>query len=1059
MSKVRRRAFMGSRRRLRRAPAVMVGIGIVCLLLTVAFPACAEKDGAASKAPIDGPRHVVMDLSQLTRVGAGQQDRGKSSAPEAHSLDEAESEIGYGVRASDGRTTRSPIWRTVRAEGFEGAFPADWQIFTAGGAADAYWDDASGGRVHSGSWSGYCADGGSAGAPPPGPYAANMNAWMVYGPFTLHDATDAELEFWHWTLTESGFDDFSAYVSIDGSNWYGYGWSGDQGGWKNYTLDLSNVHTLGNVCGQRQVWIAFNFTSDSSVQYEGTYIDDIVLRKEGKNWTVAVYLAADNTLGGSPALTDIDEMEAAMVSSMSDCNVIVLYDDVTSPDTTLFWIQPDATEGSYASYVYDQTCWNIPAGWAFTYPATCQEGFPSGGGTTVEHDMGSQSTLTSFYDWVLRNFCSDQYALILWNHGGGWEPKNISSVAAVDIVTQFETGAVWERKFWPTTEPLLKKDGLLDRSALPTDDRGVCWDDTSGTYLSIKQVANAIENSTRSWADIVGFDACLMQMLEVAYELASTPSVAADFIVASEESEWGNGWAYHQILAGISSSTSSLGLATTWGTTRTAERFAAGGLDTISTVDAWAVPDLADAVSALATRLSNILSSSTSYHRILFSKLIGLCFASNEFLDLGNFCAWLSSWFWGLGDATTGNLADAVLAEIGSTVIATSNGTGYGAASGVSVYMPDYHDIAWGATHGNYTGANFAFCNDHSWDEFINAWLATDYADPYESNNTPATAYNRGTFRPNVTYLCSEADFDDSTADWYRFTLPYPCHLTVWAWCTERNSDTVIYLYDSLANAQADNWFASDDDGIYYQLGMNNMGSYYSSSSALPAGTFYVKVVPCGSYMTNADYQLWISSSVADTPAAFRVDALGGLFADGTVYGNSFASGNADIAEWVNVCEPVEPGDVLELDPAVPGAYRKSRGSCSPYVAGVVSTAPGVILGSAATDPSSLITGPPLTTTPYSLPTGHPSPLITGPPPPTTHYPLPTESALLALLGIVPVKACDEGGPIEPGDLLVTASRSGYLRREDPGECAYVVGKALEALSRDEGLILVLLTR
>jgi len=219
------------------------------------------------------------------------------------------------------------------------------------------------------------------------------------------------------------------------------------------------------------------------------------------------------------------------------------------------------------------------------------------------------------------------------------------------------------------------------------------------------------------------------------------------------------------------------------------------------------------------------------------------------------------------------------------------------------------------------------------------------------------------------------------------------------------------------------------------------------------------------------DNGVWPSPS--STAAVFRVDVAGDLLADGSFSGDGFVVGCADIAEWVTVSEPVEPGDVLELDPTVPGAYRKPRSSCSSYVAGVVSTTPGVILGSPATDHPSLITGfpspvtdrssritgPPLTTTPYSLPTGHPSPRITGPPPPTTHHTLPTESALLALVGIVPVHACDEGGPIRPGDLLVTASRPGYVRKGDPEECAFIVGKALEPLIESEGLILVLLMR
>lgn len=124
------------------------------------------------------------------------------------------------------------------------------------------------------------------------------------------------------------------------------------------------------------------------------------------------------------------------------------------------------------------------------------------------------------------------------------------------------------------------------------------------------------------------------------------------------------------------------------------------------------------------------------------------------------------------------------------------------------------------------------------------------------------------------------------------------------------------------------------------------------------------------------------------------------------------------MAQWVTVSESVEPRKSLEPDPADPGQYRKACGRWSPCVAGAVSSEPRVALSS-----------------------------------------LPPDSAFRALIGIVLVKACDEGGPIQAGDLLVTASRSGYVRQCEPGECAFIVGKAMRWLVGSEGLILALLTR
>jgi hypothetical protein len=142
---------------------------------------------------------------------------------------------------------------------------------------------------------------------------------------------------------------------------------------------------------------------------------------------------------------------------------------------------------------------------------------------------------------------------------------------------------------------------------------------------------------------------------------------------------------------------------------------------------------------------------------------------------------------------------------------------------------------------------------------------------------------------------------------------------------------------------------------------------------------------------------------------------------DASFYGPAFNLGAADIAEWVQVAGPVEAGDVLELDPSLAQSYREAQTPCSDLVAGVVSTQPGVTLGASTVGP---------------------------------------QQALLALSGIVPVKVTNEGGPIQPGDLLVSSSTPGYAMRwagPDPCPCA-LVGKALESMTDERGVISVLLT-
>ena len=147
----------------------------------------------------------------------------------------------------------------------------------------------------------------------------------------------------------------------------------------------------------------------------------------------------------------------------------------------------------------------------------------------------------------------------------------------------------------------------------------------------------------------------------------------------------------------------------------------------------------------------------------------------------------------------------------------------------------------------------------------------------------------------------------------------------------------------------------------------------------------------------------------------FRVErSTGNVFTDGM-----FVPSGADMAERINVSEPVEPGDVVELDPANPWHYRKAR-SASKLVAGVITTKPGFTLGNNPQEMES------------------------------------DTRPMLALMGRVPVKATTENGAIRPGDLLTISSKPGYAMRCAKTKECVIIGKALEGFEKGEGLILIL---
>ncbi len=156
----------------------------------------------------------------------------------------------------------------------------------------------------------------------------------------------------------------------------------------------------------------------------------------------------------------------------------------------------------------------------------------------------------------------------------------------------------------------------------------------------------------------------------------------------------------------------------------------------------------------------------------------------------------------------------------------------------------------------------------------------------------------------------------------------------------------------------------------------------------------------------------------------FKVRADGNVYCDG-----SFTGGGADVAERVDATETLEPGDLVAIDPASPGKFRRSRARASTLVVGVVSTNPGLLMGN---DPSDWAADAARN----------------------------ARRPALALAGRVPIKVCDENGPIGTGDLLVSSSRPGTAMRAGPGgaQPGTVVGKALEPFAGGEGRVDALLT-
>ena len=113
-----------------------------------------------------------------------------------------------------------------------------------------------------------------------------------------------------------------------------------------------------------------------------------------------------------------------------------------------------------------------------------------------ELDMGNGDTLRDFMIWATTEYPAQKKILVIWNHGSGWEKV--------------------------------------------AEDRE--------SYLTVPEIRTSIEQYREQTGDskltMIGFDACLMGMFEIAYELKDQ----AEMIHGSEAYEPLEGWTYNHLL-------------------------------------------------------------------------------------------------------------------------------------------------------------------------------------------------------------------------------------------------------------------------------------------------------------------------------------------------------------------------------------------------------------------------------------------------------------------------------------------------------------------------------
>ena len=293
-----------------------------------------------------------------------------------------------------------------------------------------------------------------------------------------------------------------------------------------------------------------------------------------------------------------------------------------------------------------------------------------------EIDMGDPQTLADFGIWGITNYPANYYMLIIWDHGNGWYKQS--------------------------------KRGPI---------KGCCFDSSSRNIIDVAngELATALSqiyDALGRKLDILGFDACLMGMIEVMYECKDYTEI----MIGSEHIIPGDGWPYDDWLDALVNINNG-NMAPDELATQIVESYCAsynGGSQgtasvTLSAIDlGYPFTFLVNKVDAFANAL---ISNWDDYEtEIQAARETVQDFSNPNHIDLYHFAQLIHQ-------ATEGDLQNAAQALIDcfDDVILANCHTGYGLenAHGIAIYYPsdpDFYDTRY---------SQLKFANATSWDEFI----------------------------------------------------------------------------------------------------------------------------------------------------------------------------------------------------------------------------------------------------------------------------------------------------------------------------------------------------
>jgi len=250
-----------------------------------------------------------------------------------------------------------------------------------------------------------------------------------------------------------------------------------------------------------------------------------------KQWSVLVYMAGDNNLDQA-GVVDLQEMK--QIGTTADVNVVVQFDRSGADVDTVRYL--------------------LRKGTPLARDVVASLG---------ETNCGDPAVLQDFLAWGASTYPAERYLVVLWNHGSGWDDADLYQGAPFSDtppprIVRKGVAVARARSAAPAVS-LGQARAALRRTrravfaptvAAAVKTRAIAFDDQAKDFLDNVELKKVIVSARRLLGGkiaVLGMDACLMSMAEVAYQVRG----GAEHLVSSQETEPGDGWPYARILAAL----------------------------------------------------------------------------------------------------------------------------------------------------------------------------------------------------------------------------------------------------------------------------------------------------------------------------------------------------------------------------------------------------------------------------------------------------------------------------------------------------------------------------